>query len=275
MFNYRDLFLLILFLLPIYTLNALAWHLIIYSLGFKIDFLKSFRIWVFSNCGRFLPGAIWQYAGRIYLSSKAGISKTVALTSLVLEAVLVVMVSSTTALMSVLLVPLPEHFGRLRNLLSVVVLIAWGIFLLILFFLSNDKIVNLATGLFRKIITRGYKLEKIKINKIFIPLTIFIFFLQFLFGGIVLFFLSRFAVSLPFVQLPVFVGIYSASWLLGYLTVVAPAGLGVQEASLAGLLSFYMPFPIASVVAIALRISLIASELFSLLLNILISKKRR
>lgn len=275
-FHYQNLVLLIIFLLPIYAINAFSWHLLLKALGAKTSYLKNFRIWVFSNYGRFLPGVIWQYAGRVYLSSQAGIPKTIVTTAVVFEALLTIIVAALVILISLLILPLPVQLQESQNFFIAVAFTAFGLLLITLFLLSNEKFFIKVLFCLQKITKKvDITLIKIQIIKKLLPVLIFSFFLEFLFGGSVLFFLSRFAVALPFSSYPLFIGIYAASWLLGYITFFAPSGLGVQEITLAGLLSFYTPFPIASVIAVAFRISLMTSETFALLFNLLISKKKQ
>lgn len=54
---------------------------------------------------------------------------------------------------------------------------------------------------------------------------------------------------------------FSVSWLVGYLSFLTPAGLGVREAALAFLLRPWLPAPLSLVVAVLARLVWIASEL--------------
>lgn len=82
----------------------------------------------------------------------------------------------------------------------------------------------------------------------------------------------RLVLPLDFSLLPVFIGMFSLSWLLGYITLLAPAGLGVTEMSLTALLSLYIPFSLAAVLAIAFRVALVGTEIMFLLVAFLFVK---
>lgn len=72
-----------------------------------------------------------------------------------------------------------------------------------------------------------------------------------------------------------FVGIYTASWIIGYVTFFAPSGLGVQDVSIAALLSVFVPLPIASAIAILFRIILTLTELLTVLIVFWLTKKAK
>jgi hypothetical protein len=61
--------------------------------------------------------------------------------------------------------------------------------------------------------------------------------------------------------LPVLTGIFVAAWVMGFVVVFAPQGLGVREGVMVLLLSFYMPVAAASVIAVAFRVWLSLRDL--------------
>ncbi len=267
--NPGNLALFIIFLLPIYAIDALSWHLITRALGARIDYLSNFKLWTFSNAGRFLPGSIWQYAGRVYLAHQKGMSKPKATTAVVLEALFVLLLGSVIILATLTFWQLPISIIQNRRMFTLITAVGATLLLLLVILLSNKLIAGYLIGLVKKLTKKDGAIEETKIPISQLPLIAGSFFLQFLFGGLVLFFLSRSVVDLSSSLIPVFIGIYAASWLLGYITLVAPSGLGVQEVTLATLLSSYMPFPVAVVIAILLRISFLSSETLALVFNLL------
>jgi len=61
-------------------------------------------------------------------------------------------------------------------------------------------------------------------------------------------------------DLPAVAASFVASWVVGFLSLLTPSGLGVREAVQAGLLSLVVPWPVAVALAILSRIWLIAGE---------------
>lgn len=266
-FNLLNLLLLIFSLLPIYLCNILAWHLTTKALGSKNSYLTSVRIWLFSNISRFIPGGIWQYAGRIYLAKKEGMPVIVATSAILIESLLTVTIG---IMLSVLFLPSKIGYERL-GVLPVTFSLSFVILLFLV--LTNKNGLYLLSLIIKKIVNKGEIIYKTKIPFHFLPILILSFGAQFFIDGALLFFLSRFAIDLSFQQYFLFVGIFSISWIIGYLTFLAPSGLGVQELTLTFFLSQYMPFSIAGTVAILFRILLLLSEV-STLMTYLFLKRR-
>lgn len=266
-FNVEDLLLLVLLVIPIYILNAFSWHLITKSLGIKVSFLTNLRIWTTSNLARFLPGGIWQYPGRVYLLSQEGSTKHIGTIAVVIEVLLNIGVGSIIILWIVIFWEPSLVDEKFSWVIWILIFIP-----LLLLISSNKLIMSSLVQLVDKI--KGRKSDLVPHMPLrWLPLLGVSFALQYFLSGTVLFILSREVVELPITLLPIFIGIYTVAWLIGYVTVIAPSGLGVQEASIAGLLSIYMPLPVAGLVAIGLRLSLLVSEFLVLLLVFVFLKK--
>lgn len=265
-FEYINLLALLIFTALIYPVNILSWHLLTRAMDINLSFVSNAKIWMFSNLGRFLPGRVWQYPTRVYLLSREGVSKSQAIAVVVMEAFFILLTGSLSVILVVLFGELPLS-GEVKIIFSSIAIV----FLLLIVY---------SKGLFRKVLLLLSKVSKKELNLNiasvpleFIPQIIFVFLLQFVVSGVILFILASSATDLDLTLLPVFIGVYALSWLLGYVTLITPSGLGVQEASIVALLSFMMPFPLASVIAIFFRIILFLSEA-SVLALLLLSKRR-
>jgi hypothetical protein len=62
-------------------------------------------------------------------------------------------------------------------------------------------------------------------------------------------------------RLPAFAGIFAGAWVLGFLSFLAPGGLGVREGILVYLLGFHLPSHVAIVVTLLSRLWVTAAEL--------------
>ena len=258
-FNVIDSLFLFVFLVPIYLINGTSWFLVLRALREKVNYSQVVRVWFLSNACRFIPGGIWQYGGRVYLSAKLGVATSTSLTALFIESIFVITIGLIISLLAFTFVPLPVDV-KLTRVFATVLLILF-IFILSL---TNQVVVNKIVLILKKIARKKGQIRSFKLSPSWVGLLSISYFLQFAFGGSVLFFLSRQAVDLGLNLLPVFIGIYAASWLIGYLTIIAPAGLGVQEISVATILSFYMPFSVAVMVAIFFRIAFLIIEAVSI-----------
>ena len=74
-FSLSNLFISIVLLLFGNLLFSLGWYKILHRLGDKINFKESNKFWLYSSFGKYVPGRIWQFTGRILLYEKKGYSK--------------------------------------------------------------------------------------------------------------------------------------------------------------------------------------------------------
>ncbi len=65
-------------------LVSLRWGLTLRAMQVPIGWWTSVRIWFLSQAGRYLPGGVWSYVGRFYLS-RAEMTKEATFGSIVLE----------------------------------------------------------------------------------------------------------------------------------------------------------------------------------------------
>lgn len=246
--------------IPVYIVSAYSFHLILRALGARISPIAGIKIWLISNVSRFIPGTIWQYFSRVYLAKKEGISPQIASTAVAVEAMMSILVGSLTSLIIL-------SSSKLILILIIPMIVVF------LFMLGNreltQKILHFLTLVTGKKIT-----WQIQLPYSSLPALVFFYFLQFLLAGTVLFFLIQLTTEVNIHSILIFTGIYALSWLVGYITFFAPSGLGVQDLSMAGLLSSYIPFPIASLVAILFRIVLLATEMLTIFLAFWWLKKK-
>src|SRR3989344_3027767 len=217
----------------------------------KISFRQSFPIFVISNFGRFIPGIVLHYAARVYLAKKKGIDvKDVAL-SVVLEVYYSLLGSAVVSLLAISYVNKYLPFSQFISIIFIVVILS-------VFFLSPVKVLSIA----RKMPFVGNKIPTFEVHlpyKIHIVLAIWTAFL-FLLNGAAFYLISRAFDNIPISNLYVFAGLFSASWIVGFLTPVAPGGLGVTDLSFAYLLLPFYSFSEASFLSLLFRFGFIMSE---------------
>lgn len=254
--NISDFVLFLFFTTFIYVSNILSWHVTTRLLGLRISLVSNARVWMVSNFSRFIPGGIWQYPSRVVLLSKRGVDRKSAVAAVLIEGLLTLSFGAGVVVFTLVFWTLPIKYQDLRGIL-------W-IFLfspVIIFSFTNKRIFDKILFVYSKIM----KKEKVSLNSIEIDkrwlLFAFLSYLgRFLFIGGALFFLIRLAFPIDTTLFPVIVGIYALSWLLGYISFFAPAGLGVTEIALASLLSFYIPFSFAAALAFVFRIATLTAE---------------
>jgi uncharacterized membrane protein YbhN (UPF0104 family) len=88
-----------------------------------------------------------------------------------------------------------------------------------------------------------------------------IYFIDWTIQGLGCFLLINAFYPLPLSRLPMLLGGYAVSWMLGFLVLVAPAGLGVREGIYTVVLRSVMPEPVAIISALVTRVWMTCSEL--------------
>lgn len=239
----------------VYFTNILAWHLITKSLGIGISFKKNSRIWVLSNATRFLPGTIWQYLGRVYLLSKENVTKGKAFTAIAIEGFLNISIGSIIALFTILFWQMPIQKGVTATIILFALIFSTAIFIL-----ASSNLTNKVLNFLLEVSGRKMRVNVEGINKNYLPALILAFIMHFILSGLLLFIIATTVIDLTLTQIPFFIGIFTSSWLLGYITFIAPGGIGVMEVGTASFLSFYVPFAIGTIIALAFRITLLLAE---------------
>ncbi len=247
---------LVLSVISIYLSNIFSWHLITKSLKTKLTLKKNLYIWMISNLSRLIPGGIWQYPGRVLLMVNKKIKKSTAISAVTLEGLLTVSMGTMVFMMSLSFWRLPKSYEVYQQYLLFTLFSP--IFIFVIF---NKKFMRLIKKQLAKITPKARLLNKIpSIGKEWIiPLSI-AFIMRFICIGTALFLLLIIFLPLQLAALPAIIGIYAISWLIGYLAVFAPGGLGVTEGVLAALLSIYMSTGQAALFAILFRVVLFIGE---------------
>ena len=236
---------------------AVWWTLSLRLLREQLDWSKGAKIWAFAQLAKYLPGGIWNYVGRLHATDRAGVSKSSAALSLILETVL-----TTQAAAAVFLVSLPfwpTTDWSVGELLVIAGLLVAGLVALHPFALHRG--VNLALRLIRK---PAITVSSLKYRHILGLLGAHILTAA---GAGMAFYLMIVAVYYVPVDavLPI-AGMLAVSVIVGFLNPLTPHGLGTREGLLALLLHYYLPLPAAIAISLLARLWLTLSDLIGLLI---------
>ena len=267
-FNYLYLLISFFFLFSMMISFALIWNKILRILEptEKLSSFKAIKIFMYSWLGRYLPGKIWFFLGRVYLGQKEGLSKKNLIIGTAYEIVL-----SVISLFLFSIFFLSISFGmKISNFYIIPVLI-----IPIGLFLVHPKILYYLSNLFLR-----------KFKKIEIPITSFLsykdiiriislFFVAFSFNGIGFFFLVKSIVSLSFCDIIGIIGVFTFASVLGMVAIFAPSGLGIREGVLVIFLQSYFPLTIAVLISLISRIWATLGEMIILSVIYLYSKLKK
>lgn len=243
---------LILFL-AFFFLRALFWQKLLQKKGIHFSYKITALTWGLSEFKRYIPGNIWPILGRSSAYEKLGTGKKEILTGILHEAqflliscLLVSLVSLNFLFFDILHIP----YAVLFITISIV-----GTFLLAGFFLFHRS-------LFPKKLLFTYALPHLSffdsLNLLILSTGAFLLF------GLANYF-AVFAVSpLYLLHILPLVGFFVFAFLAGYISFLAPMGLGVREGILTIGLARYIPLHLAAFGALIARLLQIAGELLFL-----------
>jgi len=249
-FNVKYLILSFFFVPLWFSLLSYAYKFILSSMNEKISMIDSMRIIGLSTFGRYIPGKVWFTVGRTLLAERIGISKRKAFSAVVIETVYLVL----TGLLFFVFI-----FRYLNNY-SLLYLIIFPLFYI---FVSSIKpvffvrLMNFVLKLFKK----ESIVMDMPVRDVFFLNLIYIF--MWIGFGFQYFFLLK-SIGICFDNIYT-LAIYPVSWVLGFLVIFIPSGIGIRE----GVMVFFLSQVISSHQAIAVsvlsRIQMTLSEILFLL----------
>ena len=214
-------------LIVLLTYGALiqSWRILVAGWGSKLRFLPAIRIWTIANLGRYIPGKVWSVGALGVLAQREGVSPTAAAGSAIIGTLLnigagfgVVAVSSSQILNSV-----SNGNGVRFGSFAITILLVIGVVAApwILPPVSNWVAAKLRRDLPERHLAAPTLWAAVTIN----------LFSWFGYGAAFMLFSKA---CLPTIGggLLEFVGIWTASYLVGYIAFFAPGGIGAREGAM-------------------------------------------
>lgn len=231
-------------------LTALIWRQALRFVGIDVSARWALKAYLVSQLGRYIPGGVWDVAGRVYISADSGLPKGKVSVTILVEMVLGVV---TGALIFVGSLAFWDQALPVEAVFVSVAFIAAGLAAL------HPAILGPLLNLAARLLKREAVWLPMSYGQILL-LAVYHLAVRLLVG--LAFFLFAAALTpMEWRLLPVFAGIFVAAWVMGFVVMLAPQGLGVREGVMVFLLSFYLPVTVASVIAVAFRIWLSLRDL--------------
>ena len=249
-FNVPLLIVSILFLFIYFLLFVFGWKLILKRLGVFLPFPKALKIVFYSQLGKYLPGKIWTFAGRMYFCQKLGISNSKTFISMVLEVALGTISGILIFLVALLISP------GLRIHINPFFLMIVGI---TLFTIIHPKVLTRIINILLHLVKKDPIILNLNFSQICGIMAYYS--LIWLFFGVAFYFLINSTTFIAVSKIPILAGSFCISAIIGVAALFAPGGLGVRESVLALLLSNFFPISLAILLSILSRIWLSIGEL--------------
>ncbi|MGE3062354.1 MAG: YbhN family protein [bacterium] len=232
-----------------FSLLSLAYKFILSKMNESISLINSMRVIGLSTFGRYIPGKVWFTVGRTILAERLGISKRRSFTAVIVETFYLVLTGLTFFLIS---------YGYISNNSTAMLLLFPVAYIAISLVNPSffSSIMNFFLVKFKKEpIEFSMELKDIFIlNGIYTAMWL-AFGLQFLF------LVKSIGVSANSVFL---ISVYPISWVLGFIVIFIPSGIGIREGVMVFLLSHSLSGSIALTISILSRIQMTLSELLFL-----------
>jgi glycosyltransferase 2 family protein len=239
-------------------LHAMLWGQTLRLFGARLGPATTARVWFVAQVMRYAPGNIWYLFGRAYLAQREGVDPKLTSASALLE---LLQTSAAAVLVGSLSLPYWHRYGPI----TLSVLLAPPLLLLCaqpsLLHRFIDKLPKPQAGsdpgrgnnrLGHLILLPGYCMTWVA-------------------HGWGLYLLIRSVHPLELAVLPTVTSMFALAWLIGFLSIITPSGLGVREGALSYLLSSLMPAPTAILVALLSRVWLTVAELICVAIALLAS----
>lgn len=252
-------------ILGTFLLLVEMWRRVLGALGYLLPYGTAARIWFVSNLGKYVPGRIWTVTSLAMLAGERGVPVGVSGASSIL-----VMVANIATGFSVVLVMSAGTVRRLAGGTAGIAAVTIGLFLLLI---ASPYIAShwnrLASRFPRMQLSVSIPQTAIVIAIVGCTLSWFLYGLAFLC-------LVRALIGPVSAPYSAFVTTNAAAYLVGYLAIVAPAGIGFREVALATLLPAMQiaTAPQAAVITVASRIWLTVLEIAPSLVALAAGRRR-
>ncbi len=218
----------------LFIFRVLSWRWIVEGLGHKLPLAPATRIWSTSELARYLPGAIWQVVGRVYLVRPYGVSGPVCSTSQLLELTVFLLANVLVAVSCLVFqgTKLPDSTAS-KSLYFFALLIPT------LLILIHPTVFY---GLLNKLMGRLNKPQIVQrlSGQNLIKLTLWAI-LGLLWQALAIWLIVHGPLHLGIRKWWIVAGAYGLAWCSGFIAFWAPGGLGVREAVFMMVMSHILP----------------------------------
>ncbi len=235
-----------------------SWRQLLAGLGSRLAFRQAAHAWSLANLGRYVPGKIWSLAGLVVLANKAGASTAAAGASAVAsQAVALGAGAAVVAMTAPNTTALPGVPIGIALAVGTIALLTWD---------RPLRWVGRFTG-------ASTSLSPLPVGVVFAASTLTLF--AWMVYGVAFWLVVRGLVPGSGIGLLAATGVFALGYLLGWVAVFAPGGIGVREVVLIGLLAPALGSGAALAVSIGSRILLTLAEASAGALALLIGGQAR
>lgn len=206
----------------LFTFRATTWRWLLVGMGEKLPVAAAARIWSVSELARYLPGAIWQVLGRIYLVKPYGVRGSVCTASQLLELSLFLLANVLLALTCLVWFGIKKFHGPAERWLYGAMAIVP-----VLLFLLHPTVLYAIIDRAMRWMNKPPVQRRLTFGELVALLGWSIAGL--LWQSLAIWLLVEEPLHLQLAKWWVVAGAYALAWCAGFLAFWAPGGIGVRE----------------------------------------------
>jgi glycosyltransferase 2 family protein len=233
-----------------YAVLIEAWRRVVLSMGERLAFGTAARIWFLASLGKYVPGKVWAVAGAAVLAQRAGVDPSVAVAgALVLQALALASGAAAVALTA------REAFQAVGPGVVPLAGVVIAISIAGIAALASQPVLDRFNRLLPSSLPR---LRAIRPG--ILALAFVANFLAWSAYGVALLFLARGLLPGISLSLAQAIGVFTCSYLVGFIALFAPGGLGPRESVFLLMLAGEIGLKPAAGLALASRLLLTGTE---------------
>ncbi len=238
-----------------------SWQEIMRELGAPITFSQSAWMIATTQIGKYVPGKIWYMLGRVYVGTKEKIDGKSLAVSMVLETCLLLISSSIIFLVSTVI-------SGSYSIIYVSICIPLTILAIVVL---HPRVLTWVTNSILKL----FKKHKIEITISYLQIIkISIYFFGLWIAQIVgCYLLIKAIYPISIAHIFTISAAYTLAWIVGFVVVIVPGGLGVREGVMSLLLSPILPPPLAIAISFITRVWITVFEVVVFFIGLAIQRK--
>lgn len=237
-------------LLAAWLLELSVWRFLLLGLGGRLRWSRAAQTWFISGIVRYIPGNIWQFLGMAELAADDGVSRVATFASIGVHQVLGTLVGFVLAAAYFALAGQDDWPEALRALL-------WLAPLLLI--LCSPPILRRSLNWLLSLLKRPPIDVTLSWGQVGAAMLGYAGVWLLMGSGFA--FLAGSITPITPAQFAALVAAWAAAYVVGYLSLLTPSGLGVRELVMVVLLTPLFPPPVPTVIALAARLWMVFGEI--------------
>ena len=234
-----------------YAVLIEAWRRVVLSMGERLPFATAARIWFLASLGKYVPGKVWALAGAAVLAKRAGVEPSAAVAGAVVLQLLAL--ASGAAVVALTARDAFQSVGQgAEPVLAAVILLS----ILGVAALTSQSLLDRVGRLLPSSWPRLRAIRPVVLASAFLANAA-----AWAAYGVALLMLARGLLPDAGLTLAQSIGVFTCSYLVGFLALFAPAGLGPRESVFLLMLAGEIGLKPAAALALASRLLLTGTEL--------------